>query len=81
MPDQVRHDGKEEKAGFWLGTCQNDVKGEPALKCSYSGSSRNALIRDLALPKDGFTLWDEGPKTFFVFREGRDPGWEHARMT
>ncbi len=72
MPDQVRHDGKEEKAGFWLGTCQNDVKGL---------SSRNALIRDLALPKDGFTLWDEGPKTFFVFREDRDPGWEHARMT
>jgi len=27
MPDQVRHDGKEEKAGFWLGTCQNDVRG------------------------------------------------------
>ncbi|SSC12045.1 protein of unknown function [Mesotoga infera] len=44
-------------------------------------SSRNALIRDLALPKDGFTLWDEGLKTFFVFREDRDPGWEHARMT
>ena len=31
MPDQVRHDGKEEKAGFWLGTCQDDVRGEPAL--------------------------------------------------
>ena len=39
---------------------------EPALKCSYSGSSRNAPIRDLALlvlSKDGSTLWDEGPMT------------------
>jgi len=42
MPDQVRHDGKEEKAGFWLGTCQNDGKGVRL-------SSRNAPIRDLAL--------------------------------
>jgi len=31
------------KAGFWLGTCQNDVKGVRL-------SSRNAPIRDLVLP-------------------------------
>jgi len=38
--------GREERPGFWLGTCQNDGKGVRL-------SSRSALIRDLVLSKNG----------------------------
>ena len=41
MPDQVRHDRN--------GLSSRCVHAEPALICSYSGSSRNGSIRDLVL--------------------------------
>ena len=59
MPDQVRHDGN--------GLSSRCVHAEPALICSYSGSSRSAPIRDLvlALSKDGSSSLNA------LFRGGR----------